>query len=99
MYRFRFVWHERPGAWYLDLATDAGVSIRRAIKLVPGWPLLHRLQHPDRPPGELLLVGPLSAPTLASLGRTHFLYYLTPADQAALNPATTDPDAVRIEAA
>jgi len=100
MYRFRFVWHDRPGAWYLDLATDAGVDIRSGIKLVTGWLLLRRLQHPSRPPGELFLAGPQDiAPTLESLGRTHFLYYLTVADQAGFAVAPAATDTVRIEAA
>lgn len=91
-YLWRFVWHERPGAWYVDIYTDAEDPIRLGIKLVTGWALLRRLQHPSRPPGELFLAGPQDqAPTLESLGRTHLLYYMTLADQALL--ATPSPDA------
>jgi len=96
-YQWRFRWLTRPGAWYLDLSTDAGEAIRRGIKLVPGWWLLWRLRHPARPPGDLFLVGPMEAPTLESLGRTHLLYYLTPADIAAVSTPTPASEAVTIE--
>lgn len=96
-YRWGWRWLERPGAWYMDLSTDAGEVIRSGVKLKAGWPLLYRLRHPSRPPGELLLVGPLTAPTLASLGRTHRLYYMTLADQAELYNPRPASEAIKIE--
>lgn len=85
-YRWRFRWLTRPAAWYLTIATDRGVPIRTNLCLRPRGLALYRLQTALRPPGALLLAGPDEAPTQASLGRTHFLYYLTRADQAALAP-------------
>jgi hypothetical protein len=96
-YQWRYRWLTRPGAWYLDLATDAGEPIRRGVKLVPGWRLLWRLRHPARPPGDLFLAGPQTPPTLESLGRTHILYYLTTADIAEFATPPPPSEAVTIE--
>jgi hypothetical protein len=96
-YLWRWRWLERPSAWYMDIATDAGAPIRRGIRLLAGWPLLYRLRHPDRPPGELFITGPAEPLTLASLGRTHRLYYMTLADQAALSTAPASAEAVTVE--
>lgn len=69
VYQFTFDWNAREGAWYVSLADVTGTPIRSGIRLVPNWPLLRRLRHPNRPPGELIVLDPRGVGiTLDNLG-------------------------------
>lgn len=81
IYRLRFAWSGRDLAWYLTLKTHADETIRSAIKLVPHFPLLRKVRHPRRPPGELTVV--TTAPiTRHNLGTEARLVYLSTDDIA-----------------
>ncbi len=49
-----FLYNRRADVWYFDLLTEAGVAIRRSIKLTTGWYWLRQVQREGRPIGELL---------------------------------------------
>ncbi len=49
-----FLFNRRADVWYFDLLTQAGVAIRRSIKLTTGWQWLRQVQRAGRPIGELL---------------------------------------------
>ena len=55
-YTFRFRWNERGACWHMDLSTLDGTPIAMGVRLVTRFPLLRRNLHPERPPGELVLL-------------------------------------------
>lgn len=57
-YRMQYRWNPRDFSWYLDVATDAGVSTVRGIRLVIGTDKLdpHKSQGVDRIPQGVLSV-------------------------------------------
>jgi hypothetical protein len=77
-YLLTFQWNQREGYWYLDLADEEKQPIAMGLKLVARLPLLIRVQHARRPPGEIICVDLSvdgSDPALESWGVTHELYY------------------------
>lgn len=76
-YRLTFDWNGREGAWYLTLATASGVVLRAGLRLVSNWPLLRKLRHESRPPGELLVLDERGVGiTLENLGIDVVLAYV-----------------------
>lgn len=68
-YRMAFDWNSRAGAWYLTLWTADGTLVRAGVKLVANFPLLRKVRHERRPPGELVAMDPRRAGiTLDNLG-------------------------------
>jgi hypothetical protein len=75
-YRLTFSWNGREGAWYLTIANLQDTIIRAGIKLVPNWPLLRKVRHEKRPPGELMALDDAGVGiTLDSLGTDVVLLY------------------------
>lgn len=56
-YRVQLDWSFAPEGWYLSLATAAGEPILSRRPVQPATFLLLDWVHPDRPAGELLVVG------------------------------------------
>ncbi len=78
-YSFRFRWNQRSARWHMDLSTLDGSPIASGIALVPSFPLLRRLTHPSRPPGEIYLIdlaGQAESPTLEEFGTRFALFYV-----------------------
>ena len=61
-----FLFNQRAGVWYFDLLTEAGVPIRRSIKLTTGWQWLRQVQRIGRPAGELLALDTTQSGLLAT---------------------------------
>ena len=75
-YLLTFAWNGREGAWYLSIANNQGNLIRAGIKLVPNWPLLRKVRHEMRPPGELMVLDEAGVGiTLDNLGTDVVLFY------------------------
>lgn len=55
-YVLRMRWNERAGAWFLDMHTVAGSPIVLGVRLSLSTQPLAGVLHPDRPPGELVVV-------------------------------------------
>ena len=57
-YRLQYRWNPRDSSWYLDVATDAGVSTARGLRLVIGTDILaaHQSQGVDNIPQGVLSV-------------------------------------------
>lgn len=81
VYELTLLWMARLQAWSLDLAIADGATIVSGLMLIPNWPLLERLRHPERPPGELWVLDDAGAGiTRQNLGREVTLLYLEPED-------------------
>jgi len=77
-YQITFLFNEREGFWYFDLADTEGNKIRSGVKCVVNFPLLRLLKSLGRPPGELLVLNTQTVPTdpgLADLGVGSVLAY------------------------
>jgi hypothetical protein len=78
-YVIRLDWNGREKRWYLDIGISESSWIRRGIKLVPNWPLLHRVSNKNKPPGHLFAIdlGTPSgdAPEFSDLGQRVKLFY------------------------
>jgi hypothetical protein len=81
IYRLAFNWSERDSAWYLTLSTPSEEVIRAGIKLVPHFPLLRKVRHASRPPGDLFVIT-TAAITRDNLGTDARLVYFTLEDLA-----------------
>jgi hypothetical protein len=78
-YTLRVRWNQRAEWWSLDLATVDGTPIVSGRKLVTCWPLLRRVVHASRPPGELYLLDLQQRgeePTYDELGARFALFYV-----------------------
>lgn len=76
VYQLDFDWNAREAAWYLSLSDISGTLIVAGVKLVPNWPLLRRLRHALRPPGELVVLDERGVGiTFDNLGSDVFLDY------------------------
>lgn len=53
-YLLTFAYNERCDCWYLSIATEEGDDIYDGMKLVCGWPLLHKCADTRAPAGELI---------------------------------------------
>lgn len=101
-YDLRVWWATDRGGPRLDLGLPRAGWLVRGVLLVRFWPLLYRLRHPHRPPGELYLIEKTSTLTaLAPITRDSLLSgaqqltYLTRAEIEAIEPRTSGTDAVR----
>lgn len=63
---FSFAWNDRAERWFLDVQDQTGAPIITAIKLVPPFALLGRVQDQRLTTGDFFIVGAI--PTLATLG-------------------------------
>ena len=86
-FRLDFQFNEREGAWYFDLADEAGNPIRSGLKVVTGFPLTRLIRDLRRPKGELVAVdttGQSREAVLDTLGSEVVLTYVDAADAATL---------------
>lgn len=76
-YRLALNWNGREGAWYMTLWTADGTLVRAGVKLVANFPLLRKVRHERRPPGELMAMDPRGTGiTLDNLGLEIELAYV-----------------------
>lgn len=81
LYELSFSWNDRDGSWFLTVRTVDGETISAGMRLVPNWPLLRKVRHEDRPPGELMVfVGGGQGITRENLGEDAVLAYIPAED-------------------
>ena len=74
-FRIDFQWNSRISRWLFSLYTSDDVAILQGRPFVNGWPLLHGVSNPLRPPGELFLFTPDDIdPDLEGIDRATLLY-------------------------
>ncbi len=82
-YTVRCEYNMRSG-WYVGVTSPDGTVLSRPRKAVPYVPLLAGIVSEQRPRGKLLVVtldaNDTSKPSLADMGRTHFLAYIPEAE-------------------
>ena len=77
IYRLRYRWNEREGAWHLDLFDLDDEPIRLGRRLVLHELLLQNLRHPLRPPGDFVVSAHVGGdPGLHDLGKRVTLFYI-----------------------
>jgi hypothetical protein len=79
----RFVFNEREGFWYFDLADANDLPIRSGIKVVTGFSLTRLIRDLRRPPGEITVVdttGQDREAELENLGDEILMNYTEAAD-------------------
>lgn len=101
-YDLRVWWATDRGGPRLDLGLPRGGWLVRGARLVRFWPILYRLRHPQRPPGDIYLLQKTT--TLTGLGEVtrdslvsgvQHLTYLSRAEILALEPPVDRTSAVR----
>lgn len=77
VYRIRYRWNERAGAWHMDLFDLDDDPIRLGMRLVLHELLLRDLVHPQRPPGDFVVSAHHGGdPGLNDLGERVTLFYI-----------------------
>lgn len=80
-YGLDFDFIARDGVHLLSLYLDSGELLVGGLPLLPGRFLLDGILHPDRPPGDLLVVADRDVPALGDFGtEAANLLYLTDED-------------------
>ena len=87
-FRLTFKWSFRGQFWTVDFLTRADVLIHGAIKVVPGYDILHNTRHIEAmPQGALTVIDTVkstAAIVFADLGERLQLVYVPEADVAQL---------------
>jgi hypothetical protein len=84
---FDFQFNEREGAWYFDIADEAGNPIRSGIKVVTGFPLTRLIRDLRWRGGVLVAVdttGQSREAVIDTLGSEVVLTYVEAADAPAM---------------
>lgn len=83
-YIFTFIWSSRETAWYINISDQTGIILAPWLRLNISYPLLHRFQNPQLPPGMLVLADmtgmneDIQVPT--DLGTRVLFFYITSDD-------------------
>lgn len=82
-YTLRFHWNEREESWYFELGDVDDNPVVASRKVVADWPLLHREQSEDKPPGSIWaidLTGEGQPPGLNDLDERVIILYFDEAE-------------------